>query len=166
MAKLPPEVRVHVARNTTQDVWEVESLLNVIHSEIEAREISDKVKAMASIEPRRLQNFSGNSKNSLATASAFLVDSKPLLPTPTCVYCSGKHFSASSESVTDISARKAILKRDRRCFTCLRQGHNVEQCDKSCRKCKRRHHQSICQEQNTNSSCNPQNSHSFASVDR
>lgn len=121
---------------------------------------------MANIEPKRLQNFSWNSKNSHATASAFLVDSKPLLPTPTCVYCSGKHFSASCESVTEISVRKAILKRDRRCFTCLRQGHNVEQCDKSCRKCKRKHHQSICQEQNTNSSRNPHNLHSFASVDR
>ena len=48
MAKLPSEIRVHVARNTTQDVWNIESILDVIQSEVEAREISDKVKAMAS----------------------------------------------------------------------------------------------------------------------
>ena len=55
MAKLPPEIRVHVARNTTQDVWNIESILNVIQSEIEAMEISNKVKAMtSSIEPKRL----------------------------------------------------------------------------------------------------------------
>ena len=28
---------------------------------------------------------------------------------------------------------------------CLKKGHLVDQCDKSCRNCKRRHHQSICQ---------------------
>lgn len=47
MAKLPPEVRVHIARNTMQDVWNIESILNVIQKEIDAREISEKVKAMA-----------------------------------------------------------------------------------------------------------------------
>ena len=36
MAKLPLEIRVHVARNTTEDVWDIESILNVIQNEIEA----------------------------------------------------------------------------------------------------------------------------------
>ena len=47
MAKLPPEIRVHVDRNTT------ESILSVIQNEIEAREISEKIKAMTNIiEPK------------------------------------------------------------------------------------------------------------------
>ena len=77
MAKLPPEIRVHVARNTTQDVWDIESILKVIQNEIEAREISKKIKAMTSTtEPKRPQ-FSKN-----PTMGTFLVDSKPPLPTP------------------------------------------------------------------------------------
>ena len=46
MAKLPAEIRVQVARNTSQDVWEIDSLLDFIQGEIEAREISEKIKAV------------------------------------------------------------------------------------------------------------------------
>ena len=146
MAKLPPEIRVHVARNTTEDVWDIESILNVIQNEIEAREIGEKIKAMSSnTEPKRPQ------LPKIPTTGSFLVDSTPPLPTPTCVYCSEMHFSASRPKITDMCSRKAILKRDKRCFTCLRKKHNSEQCDKSCRKCNRKHHQSICPEQTINS---------------
>ena len=44
MVKLPQEVRVQIARNTTQDTWEMTDLLNVIQREVKAREISDNVK--------------------------------------------------------------------------------------------------------------------------
>lgn len=146
MAKLPPEIRVHVARNTTEDVWDIESILNVIQNEIEAREIGEKIKAMSSnTEPKRPQ------LPKIPTTGSFLVDSTPPLPTPTCVYCSEMHFSASRPKITDMCSRKAILKRDKRCFTCLRKKHNSEQCDKSCRKCNRKNHQSICPEQTINS---------------
>ena len=48
---------------------------------------------------------------------------------------------------------QSILKRDRRCFTCIGKGHNSEQCKKSCRKCSsRKHHQSICPELHNNPS--------------
>ena len=155
MAKLPPEIRVHVARNITQDVWNIESILNVIQSEIEAREISDKVKAMtSSIEPKRLSyQKPGNS-----TTSSFLTGSQLPFQTPKCVYCSERHFSASCETVTDCNARKSILKRDKRCFTCLGKGHNSEQCGKRCRKCSsQKHHQSICSASELNNSPRYQN---------
>ncbi|XP_015754640.1 PREDICTED: uncharacterized protein LOC107334226 [Acropora digitifera] len=145
MAKLPPEIRVHVDRNTTEDVWDIESILSVIQNEIEAREISEKIKAMTNIiEPKRPQ-FPKQT-----TTSSFVVESAQPLPTPVCVCCSEMHFSASCQKITDINALKTILKCDKRCFTCLKKGHNAEQCDKACRKCKRRHHQSICPEK-TNS---------------
>ena len=147
MAKLPPEIRVHVARNTNEDVWDIEPILSVIQNEIEARELSEKIKAMTNnTEPKRPPQFQKH-----PTTGSFVVETTPPLPTPTCVYCSEMHFSASCLKITDINARKTILKRDKRCFKCLRKGHGAEQCDKSCRKCKRRHHQSICPEQTNNS---------------
>ena len=104
MAKLLPEIRVHVARNTTEDVWDIESILNVIQNEIEAREIGEKIKAMSSnTEPKRPQ------LPKIPTTGSFLVDSTPPLPTPTCVYCSEMHFSASRPKITDMCSRKAIL---------------------------------------------------------
>ena len=155
MAKLTPEIRVHVARNTTQEVWNIESILNVIQSEIEAREISDKVKAMtSSMEPKRPSyQKPGNS-----TTSSFLAGSQLPFQTPKCVYCSERHFSASCEIVPDGNARKSILKRDKRCFTCLGKGHNSEQCGKRCRKCSsQKHHQSICSASELNNSPRYQN---------
>ena len=41
MAKLPSEVRLQIARTTTNDVWKVEELLRIIQGEVEAREMSD-----------------------------------------------------------------------------------------------------------------------------
>ena len=38
MAKLPQDVRVQIARNNKQDVWEIEELLDVIQQQVEARE--------------------------------------------------------------------------------------------------------------------------------
>ena len=155
MAKLPLEIRVHVARNTTQDVWNIESILNVIQSKIEAREISDKVKAMtSSIEPKRPSyQKPGNS-----TTSSFLTGSQLPFQTPKCVYCSERHFSASRKTVTDCNARKSILKHDKQCFTCLGKGHNSEQCGKRCRKCSsQKHHQSICSASELNNSPRYQN---------
>ena len=44
MSRLPAEVRLHVARVSTKDVWEINELLKVIQAEVEAREMSDTIK--------------------------------------------------------------------------------------------------------------------------
>ena len=44
MAKLPDEIRIQVAINTSQDVWEIDSLLDRIQSEIDEREMSEEIK--------------------------------------------------------------------------------------------------------------------------
>ena len=74
MAKLPPEISVHVTRNTTQDVRDIESILNVIQNEIEAWEVSEKVKAMSSNSETKRPPF--QKKTDYPTVGAFLVDSK------------------------------------------------------------------------------------------
>ncbi|CAB4039365.1 PREDICTED: uncharacterized protein LOC107352353, partial [Paramuricea clavata] len=54
------------------------------------------------------------------------------------------HFSALCEKIKDPQGRKNILKRQGRCFLCLRKGHRINQCTSNrCRKCPRKHHQSI-----------------------
>ena len=43
---------------------------------------------------------------------------------PKCVYCSkAGHFSSKCQNVSNIQSRKAILRRNRRCFICLEAGH-------------------------------------------
>ena len=88
-----------------------------------------------------------------STSGSYLAGSQTQQFAPTCVYCCGKHFSASCETVTDLNAHRTILARDKRCFMCLRKGHQQDQCQKTCRRCDKRHHQSICP-RNANSSNN------------
>ena len=45
MAKRPDGIRIQVARNTSHDVWEMDYLLNLIQSEIDARKMNEKIKA-------------------------------------------------------------------------------------------------------------------------
>ena len=94
MAKLPAEIQVQVARNTSQDVWDIDSLLDFIQGEIEAREISEKIKAATT-----QVKHPSPSRNSLPTAGTFFGATSNKKPTvPNCVYCSGRHFSASYEN--------------------------------------------------------------------
>ena len=67
----------------------------------------------------------------------------------TCIFCKEGHYSASCTKVQDVQLRKELLRRERRCFSCLSVGHKVSHCTSSrrCRNCNRRHHQSICDAQ-------------------
>ena len=48
--------------------------------------------------------------------------------------------------MVDSEERKSILRKSKRCFTCLRIVHNANTCrnEKKCRHCGEKHHQSIC----------------------
>ncbi len=45
MSKLPEDVRMQIARNTSNEVWKIDDLLNLIKHEVEAREVCENVKA-------------------------------------------------------------------------------------------------------------------------
>ena len=66
-----------------------------------------------------------------------------------CAYCRGGHYSASCDRVTDLQSRLEILRRDRRCFVCLRFGHQSRSCSLNCRRCHGKHHQSLCRQTNS-----------------
>ena len=67
------------------------------------------------------------------------------------LYCKGEHHSAPCETITGVPARKEALKKEGRCFVCLARGHRATQCrsSKRCRKCNHRHHQSLCEIDNS-----------------
>ena len=41
MTKLPQELRLHLARDTDKDVWEIEGLMDLVKNEVEATEASE-----------------------------------------------------------------------------------------------------------------------------
>ncbi|XP_057292541.1 uncharacterized protein LOC130621249 [Hydractinia symbiolongicarpus] len=63
-----------------------------------------------------------------------------------CSYCKGSYNSKRCTVVTDVTARKQIIRAKNRCFNCLKSGHLVRNCNSknTCFKCKGRHHISLC----------------------
>ena len=131
MSKLPEEVRIQIARNTSKDVWEIGELLNVIQKEVEAREVCENIPINANNQHKK-HNSPGardlGSAKALMTSESGLKNKFPIR----CAFCQKPHYSALCEEIRDVSKRKEILKRDNRWFVCLRKGHITKQCDKKC----------------------------------
>ena len=132
MSKLPPEIRIQVARNTAREVWEMSDLLEVIRQEVEAREISDGVKTNVNLDKQKEPSMKRPSSSTLYSAQNGTHLSSKTGPMK-CVYCGGSHYSASCEDVIEPNARFEILKRNRRCFVCLKPDHQSTSCNKNCR---------------------------------
>ena len=141
MSKFPNEIRLRVAREANNDVWEIDELLEVIKKEVKARETSEVTR----VNPNKAVPYNSRSQATAnPTTSSFVTNSNTIR----CVYCNGDHFSASCTKVVDINTRRDILKKTGRCFNCLKSHHKSRDCDsrKNCRHCHRRHHQSICEQ--------------------
>ena len=136
--KLPPELRLIVTREMRGLTWDLERLMMAFGQELDARE---RVFTPSSAGGNR------RSQPRLPTAAALIADSSgPSGNRPTCVYCGKDHASSACTTVTNAAARKESLRRDRRCFVCLKRHHLSKDCRSSfnCKKCRGRHHTSIC----------------------
>ena len=68
--------------------------------------------------------------------------------TPTCTCCSQGHPSSQCHVVTEVQARKSILRSKGKRFFCLRGNHVIRNCQSgtpNCHMCGMRHHPSICE---------------------
>ena len=66
-----------------------------------------------------------------------------------CLFCKGAHRASDCRVVTNVDQlqRKDILKKQGRCFICLRRGgHVARNCDSKiqCFGCQSRHHLAVC----------------------
>ena len=64
-----------------------------------------------------------------------------------CVYCSSEeHKSQDCSVILAVADRKKLLSENKLCFNCTSSQHKANQCTskKSCQRCNRRHHTSIC----------------------
>jgi hypothetical protein len=101
MEKSPTEIRLHVARKATSEVWKIDELLEVIEREVAARESSELSQV------NRQSNGKFRPKPEILTAnSLFTGDYKPH-----CVYCNSEHYSPSCTDIPQAKDRKEILQR-------------------------------------------------------
>ena len=133
MAKLPDELRLIVSREHKDD-WKLDSVLQAVKSEVEARE---RCNIRPSTERPPV-------KKRYSTGSALLSRNQEEF---NCLFCKGAHRASDCRVVTNVDQRKDILKKQGRCFICLRRGgHMARNCDSKiqCFGCQGRHHLAVC----------------------
>ena len=94
MSQLPNEIRLEIARKSTANVLKIEELLETIRIQIEAREVSEAIKAQE-VQGRKHNHDLGKFP---PTANA-LVSMQGKDFQLRCVYCSREHHSASFTKV-------------------------------------------------------------------
>jgi len=135
--KIPNEVRLRMARAHPGEVWKIQDLMEMIKTEVEAREASNLMKGMSV-----KANSTPKPPPPVSTASSLYAAGQ----THRCVYCTGDHYPSDCVTVKDVKDRRAFLLRTGRCFNCLRPQHRAKNCEstKKCRHCHKKHHQSVC----------------------
>jgi len=140
--KLPDELNMTIARRFGSDLWTLERLMKFFNDELTAYENCKTVIKSMSPEGK------GKSNKEFFTSSCLLRYSSDSNNINNCLYCNESgHFASRCTSVTNIATRRELLRKQGRCFVCLRTGHLGRNCPSrySCRKCKKKHHISICE---------------------
>ena len=134
VARLPPELQLIVSRNISEDDWNLDEILRVVEEELVARE---RVTLSQAVKPKR-------ESKPPPSATTLVSDTKGI--NEGCCYCGKDHFPTSCDVVSEVDARKQVLRKSGRCFSCLRRGHLSRNCrtTRRCHTCNGRHHTSIC----------------------
>ena len=152
IGKIPDSLNLHISRKFTSDidVWKVDDVMKEFCNELEARErcvtsrFTPKQKQKA--DPTTMEAmFTQWMKDRYGdTTSMNTMQNEP--QNVSCAFCDGSHYSDQCRTVTDISKRKEILKKKRRCFLCTKPNHVANSCSstRKCFKCRGKHHTSIC----------------------
>ena len=136
LKKLPIEVRRNLAREQPNTEWTFDDLTKAILKETRVLEAGCQVIDSHSSSRSTASFYVGLKNNSNAQAPK---------RNPICVFCKGPHPSHSCTTVTEYPARIDLVKRENLCFNCLGH-HKVSHCTSKfrCKKCKKRHHTSLC----------------------
>lgn len=119
MNKLPGELKLIITRRFEGETWELCKLLQSFKQELEVREKCSFMSNISSTVETKKQ------PPQHPTAATLMSTDKP---SPTCTYCKQHHLSASCPIVSDVKARKDILRKKGRCFVCLKGQHISKNC--------------------------------------
>ena len=147
MGKLPTDLQRNLAREHSNSPWNLSDLMAAILKEI-------RILESAPYDPHKTP-YDPHKSMPRSTTAAFHVashDNRPRKQSNSdnskkqnCVFCKKPHPAHNCDVVTDYQKRLEIVKENKLCFNCLAH-HKVSQCTSKfrCRKCKRKHHTSLC----------------------
>ena len=148
MRKIPNDIQLVISRAMASvstgtddtDTWKIDELLKSFKQEIESREMCRFIGTTDS--PGSISSLHTGVNNQDRRD-----DSNRPTPAQVCVFCDKKHASWKCNTVTDVPARKVILRQRGRCFICLETGHISRYCKSKykCVKCKGRHNVGLCE---------------------
>ena len=154
MNKLPTELRLIIGRKIGDDDWKLDVILEELLKEVETRERIANVNNPSSTQkrPQREQ----------CTAAALLSGDGQ----PHCCFCNQQHRSENCQVKKTAEERKQILKRNGRCFICLRRGHISRECRSRvrCSGCGGKHHLAVCYKLSTTESVSTNSTQSAGNV--
>ena len=121
----------------------MKSILEVVGEELEARERA--VTGREGVIDQSQQIKANNGDRGRSSAASLITTQGN--GKPTCCYCHGEHALSNCSVVTSREERRRILRAAGRCYSCLKRGHIVRDCQSRtrCRNCNGRHHTSVCQ---------------------
>lgn len=122
LTKLPPEIRLMVTRKASGEDFDLESLtLQAGFEELVARECS--------CDPARNNRRPQDKPWPPPTATILLSGAQESSREPiACCYCQQSHSSVDCHIVTNLDARRQLLKTSGRCFNCLVRRHIGRRC--------------------------------------
>ena len=108
--KLPQDFRLVITREMGDDDWQLDRLLTIFKTELEARE-----RAAVGTTGNRIQS-SPPKPNRKVHGTVHTLLSGSSTNGPTCTYCRGKHPSKDCGTVIDVLVCKDLLKKYGRCY--------------------------------------------------
>ena len=114
--------------DSNTETWNITDMLDALRKEIEARERCDtpsgskkQNEAQRRTTTEALHTKNRNKNRSKSKKGNF--DTKKI-----CAFCGQDHYADKCSVVTNVAARKAIVKEEGRCFKCLRKNHKIDEC--------------------------------------
>ena len=147
MKKSPEEMRRLLLRSHEHAGSSLDDLRVALRREIETRERSRMPSSSSDSTPTP-DTVPPFDKISIAEA-LMSGTSKSSHNNSTCIYCDGQHKPEKCNAVSTAERRINILRRQRRCFNCLKMYHFTRTCHAKmrCSICCGKHHVSICKPQ-------------------
>jgi len=125
-----------LTRKFGKDVWTIDKLLQALQQEVEARE------KVLLTENEGVESYENLLSSNRFTDRDSQKRKQPFRAFP-CVYCgNAKHKTFQCSKISKPESRKEFLSKQKRCFKCLKPGHQTKTCmsRKGCYHCHGNHH--------------------------
>ena len=148
LKKLPEDVKRILLRD--EENLDIGKLRTGLQKEVEIRELSllegsDKPNKKGDRVVNEDENvssmFIGNHNGRQRTAQSNGFDM-----TKNCVFCGKSHLAENCKTVVDVDKRLDILKKQGRCFSCMKRNHMANKCRSrpKCSICSKIHYEALC----------------------